>query len=261
VPILYSSDLKKSLDYYVNVLGFENKWEWGQLPTFGGVSKNAVGIYFAEGGQGSPGTWIAIMVDDIDDYYTTLRSNKARIIAGPTNREWGIREMLVQDPDGHTIRFGQNGPTSDREHLKTLLPKSVRIIPRAATPQEKESLEASLGWFPAAKATITQMPLSPSWAHAVIAEDTLSRQVIGCAFVVSDKAGFYYIKDVMVHPAWQGKKVGTALIQAVMDWMENDAPPNASAWLHAREVLAPFYSQFGFAPAFGMFRRIESKKN
>jgi catechol 2,3-dioxygenase-like lactoylglutathione lyase family enzyme len=30
VPILYSSDVVKSIAYYTEVLGFENHWDWGK---------------------------------------------------------------------------------------------------------------------------------------------------------------------------------------------------------------------------------------
>ena len=47
-PILYSSDVLKSIQYYTETLGFENSWNWGEPPTFGGVSKNGVEIFFCE---------------------------------------------------------------------------------------------------------------------------------------------------------------------------------------------------------------------
>ncbi|MGZ5190857.1 MAG: VOC family protein, partial [Flavisolibacter sp.] len=52
VPILYSSDVKRSLRYYTEVLGFESKWEWDDPPTFGGVSKNSAEIFFCKEAQG-----------------------------------------------------------------------------------------------------------------------------------------------------------------------------------------------------------------
>jgi len=106
VPILYSSDVKRSLDYYMNELAFDDKWAWDEPATFGGVSKGCVRIFFCLQGQGSPGTWIAINVENVDEYYELIKTRDVKILSAPADREWFMREMLVQDPDGHIIRFG-----------------------------------------------------------------------------------------------------------------------------------------------------------
>ena len=106
ITILYSSNVAHSIAYYIEKLGFDDKWEWDNPPTFGGIAKDDVEIFFCEKGQGHPGTWLSIMLDNVDEYYETIKSKGANIIAPPDSKEWNIREMLVQDPDGHIIRFG-----------------------------------------------------------------------------------------------------------------------------------------------------------
>jgi hypothetical protein len=69
VPILYSTDVTRSIAYYTDVLGFEQKWEWGTPPTFGGVRKDHVEIFFCKDGQGNPGTWLAIFIQNVDEYH------------------------------------------------------------------------------------------------------------------------------------------------------------------------------------------------
>ncbi len=107
VPILYSKDVKESIRYYTEVLGFESHWEWEDPPTFGGVDWGEIRVFFCKDGQGSPGTWICMNVEDIDLYCETIKARGASIVALPDDKPWGLREMLVQDPDGHMIRFGQ----------------------------------------------------------------------------------------------------------------------------------------------------------
>ena len=63
-------------------------------------------IFFCLDGQGSPGTWFAIIVDDVDAYYNIIKEKGAKILSKPESKEWNMREMLVEDPDGHIIRFG-----------------------------------------------------------------------------------------------------------------------------------------------------------
>lgn len=105
-PILFSKDVKESIKYYTEVLGFEHAWEWGDPTDFGGISKDDVEIFFCLNGQGSPGTWLAIIVDDVDAYYGLIKEKGAIILSPPESKEWNMREMIVQTPDQHIIRFG-----------------------------------------------------------------------------------------------------------------------------------------------------------
>jgi predicted enzyme related to lactoylglutathione lyase len=107
IPILYSEDVTRSLSYYMEQLAFDTKWEWDNDPTtFGGVSKDCVQIFFCLKAQGNPGTWLAVNVENVDEYYEAIKAKGAKIISPPENKEWFMREMLVEDPDGHIIRFG-----------------------------------------------------------------------------------------------------------------------------------------------------------
>src|SRR5690349_6075581 len=108
VPILYSSDVAASLRYYTSVLDFKSSWTWEDPPTFGGVHYNDVSIYFCKDGQGQKGTWLAINLDDVDTYHELIRGRGAKILNPPESFDWGMREMLVEDPDGHRIRFGNS---------------------------------------------------------------------------------------------------------------------------------------------------------
>ena len=62
-PILNVADMTRSVQYYVDVLGFINA-EWGG-DEFTCVTRDGAGIYLCEGDQGQPGTWVWIGVDDV----------------------------------------------------------------------------------------------------------------------------------------------------------------------------------------------------
>ena len=103
-PILYVTDMAKSLAFYVDILGFKNA-EWGDN-NFTSVNKDNVGLYLCKGGQGQPGTWIWIGFDgDIFELHEKLKSKGVTIKLPPTNF-FHAYEMQVQDPDGHVLRFG-----------------------------------------------------------------------------------------------------------------------------------------------------------
>ncbi|HEX6803883.1 MAG TPA: bleomycin resistance family protein [Terriglobales bacterium] len=117
IPILNVSNVPASVDYYVNHLGFTMKWQWGEPPTFACVGRDKVTIYLCEGAQGQPGTWIMIFVEDVDALYADYRQRGAKVVQPPTNMPWETREMNVEDPDGHRLRFGGDatGPADPNE--------------------------------------------------------------------------------------------------------------------------------------------------
>src|ERR1041385_8920826 len=105
VPILYSENISRSIAYYMDQLAFDDKWYWDHPATFGGVSKDEIRIFFCLKAQGHPGTWIAINLHNVDEYYETIKARGAKIVSPPEDKPWFMREMLVEDPDGHIIRF------------------------------------------------------------------------------------------------------------------------------------------------------------
>src|SRR5262245_29267675 len=90
VPILYVEDFAASMDYWVEKLGFSKKWDWGTPPSFGCVARGKVEIFFCEGGQGQPGTWMSIFVEDVDRLHEEYRRRGALICVPPTNMPWGV---------------------------------------------------------------------------------------------------------------------------------------------------------------------------
>jgi uncharacterized glyoxalase superfamily protein PhnB len=106
-PILAVSDFQQSMSYFVNQLGFRRLWDWGDPPSFGAVGRDKVEIFLSLNSQGNPGTWMSIFVDDdVDALYREFTAQGAVILRPPQDQLWGMREMQVQCPDGHILRFG-----------------------------------------------------------------------------------------------------------------------------------------------------------
>jgi hypothetical protein len=76
------------------------------------VNRDTAGIYLCKGGQGQPGTWVWIGVDDVDVLYQEYLTSGAKIRLQPNNYPWAY-EMHVEDPDGHVLRFGAE-PKKDK---------------------------------------------------------------------------------------------------------------------------------------------------
>lgn len=103
-PILYVTDMGRSLAFYVDILGFINA-DWGDS-NFTSINRDNTAIYLCKGGQGVIGTWIWIGFDgDIIQLHNELKLQNVKIKMPPTNFTWAY-EMHVEDPDGHVLRFG-----------------------------------------------------------------------------------------------------------------------------------------------------------
>jgi uncharacterized glyoxalase superfamily protein PhnB len=108
VPILSVKNVPAAIGYYVDKLGFEKEWDWGSPPTFGCVGRDQVRIFLSQGAQGASCMWISIFVQDVDALYQDYQKRGAIIRQQPTNFPWGVREMNVQDLDGHRLRMGSD---------------------------------------------------------------------------------------------------------------------------------------------------------
>lgn len=255
-PILAVRDVAASVSYWHDVLGFPGKWTWGDPPNHGGVSWDGAQVQFSQNPQlaaVSEGHSLWIRVRQIEALYGRHQANRAEIVSSLEDKPWGMAEYTVREINGYRVRFA--APVSDRVPSAESLPSTVRMVLRVPTAAEFRGLVSAVGWGATSNDAVVEELLSAA-IFAVVAEDSATSTAVGCALLLGDHASFFYVKDVMVHPDWQGKRVGTALMQELTRWVETHAPDNALVGLYTGEDLAPFYRQFGFTRAFGMHRRI-----
>jgi len=112
-PILNVKNVMASLDYYCNSLGFQDVFHWSQEDappwTFAHVRRGNFYVYLSQQSQGGPGMWMYLNLASLDDLatlYQEYRAKAVRIIEAPTDKSWAMREMLIEDVDGHTLRIG-----------------------------------------------------------------------------------------------------------------------------------------------------------
>jgi len=131
-PILCVRDFAEAMNYYTEKLLFDRLWDWGDPPDFGAVRLGKVEIFFCLGGQGHPGTWLSIFMDDVDDYFERITRLGAEVVQGPTDYPWGCREVHVRDPNQHVIRFSQGIPMREPKMEIERVPFEARIEKRLA---------------------------------------------------------------------------------------------------------------------------------
>ncbi len=70
-------------------------------------------------------------------------------------------------------------------------------------------------------------------------------RLVGFLAVVSNGVTDAYIQDVVVHPDYQGKGIGTSLMSRAIERLKADRIYMISV-VYGEEELRPFYEKFGF---------------
>ncbi len=115
-PILNVKNVATSLGYYCTKLGFEKdfSWPYGQTsPSFAQVSRGHFSVMLAQQEQGGPGMWMFLDLASLEDLaalYQEYQANAVKIIEPPTDKPWDMREMRIEDVDGHILRIGALRP-------------------------------------------------------------------------------------------------------------------------------------------------------
>ena len=114
-PMLRTWDLRASLAFYTEVLGFQcdnfsDEWGWASL------SLGAVRVMLARPNQHEGATTPAFTgslyfrTDDVEELWQRLK-DKARVCYEVETFEYGMREFAIYDNNGYLLQFGQ--PISD----------------------------------------------------------------------------------------------------------------------------------------------------
>ena len=123
-PMLAVNDMVATMSFWTDVLGFTvtNEMTFGDsaAPGWCNLARDGVSIMFtweaehthddgtSHGSEAALGGSIYFNTDDVDGLYKEL-SQKPGIgdIEAPTDQPHGMREILVRDPNGFAVFFGQ----------------------------------------------------------------------------------------------------------------------------------------------------------
>ncbi len=97
----------------------------------------------------------------------------------------------------------------------------------------------------------------PNSRYAVTVVDGTG-ETVGMARIVGDGGAVYHVCDMAVHPDHQRQGLGSQMMDALMDWIDETAPPKA--YVNLMADVDGFYERWGFertAPASkGMYYRV-----
>jgi catechol 2,3-dioxygenase-like lactoylglutathione lyase family enzyme len=116
-PTLFAGNLRHSMAYWQDKLGFALHGAFGEPPVFAIMERDNAFAMLKQAPSGhvivpyceiSEGLWNAYFwVDDVETLFADLRRRGAVIDYGLCDQSYGVREFAVQDPDRQTIGFGQ----------------------------------------------------------------------------------------------------------------------------------------------------------
>lgn len=259
-PILPVDNVVETVNYWHDVLGFAEKWTWGEPPNHGGVAWQGAFVQFSHNPKlaaASKGNAIFIRVKNLPSLYQFHQNKNAEIVEPLENKPWGMSGYTVRDINGYYVVFA-GALISNRKKSGSKRLQGVNIVSRIPTANEYMDLVLAVGWDKyVTHSSVDKVLAAP--VYSVVAEEA-SGKVIGCALLLSDRATFYYVKDVMISPDWQSKGVGSMIMKEITRWLDENAAENAFIGLFTGENLAPFYKQFDFVPAFGMLKRVHRKE-
>ena len=108
-PQLRSTNWERTRAFYVDGLGFTVGWthqfEPG-FPIFAEVTLDGRSLFLTEhAGDCEVGGAAYVIMDDVDAFYQAITVRGVRVLEPPEQAPWGVREMMVIDPDGNRLRF------------------------------------------------------------------------------------------------------------------------------------------------------------
>jgi ribosomal protein S18 acetylase RimI-like enzyme len=128
------------------------------------------------------------------------------------------------------------------------------LMERNPTLEEYQRLRRAVGWQDVGTEAIETGLQNSLFSVCVV----LKNEVVGCGRVIGDKGIYFYVQDIIVLPEFQGKGIGSRIMDAIMEYLEAHARDGAFIGLMAANGVSKFYERYGFkerpSNAPGMFR-------
>ncbi|KYD08308.1 VOC family protein [Caldibacillus debilis] len=110
--VLHVKDTKVSAEFYGKVLGLKKTDEYDGMVWFLiGEGENVTPLMLHPSEKPNPvtaGLSVDFSVDDVDALVSAVKSaGIGRVVQEPVDREWGVREAIIEDPDGYQFWCNQ----------------------------------------------------------------------------------------------------------------------------------------------------------
>lgn len=101
-------DMEAALAFYRDGLGFKLSFEWGTPTTYACLCRDDVDLHLIAGSARAPGQGaICLFVRDVDALHAEWDARGVVLPQAPADRDYGMRDFMLTDPDGNAITAGQ----------------------------------------------------------------------------------------------------------------------------------------------------------
>lgn len=120
----------------------------------------------------------------------------------------------------------------------------ITYIQRTPTADEFNMLTEAVGWGKRINEIVEEALRNT--LCSICAYD--GEKLIGYGRIIGDKTIFLYIQDVMIIPEYQGKKIGTGIMNTLLEKINEykKVNPEIRTYLGASKGRESFYERFGF---------------
>jgi catechol 2,3-dioxygenase-like lactoylglutathione lyase family enzyme len=115
IPNVFVKDFAAALEYYTRALGFRVLFAYGDVPFYAHIARDEailairhVSRPVIDHSAGEDLLSAFVEVSDVNALHDSLQAAGAHIRQAPRDEPWGMRSLIVSDPDGNLICFASN---------------------------------------------------------------------------------------------------------------------------------------------------------
>ena len=115
IPNVFVKDFPAALEYYTGALGFHTLFVYGEVPFYAHIARDEailairhVSRPVIDHSAGEDLLSAFIEVSGVNALHDLLHTAGAHIWQAPRDEPWGMRSLIVSDPDGNLICFASN---------------------------------------------------------------------------------------------------------------------------------------------------------
>lgn len=112
VPFLPVRDLRETVAYYRDTLGFSNEWFWEESDA--GIERDEMHLLFNQNAEfaerintGERGFEVMWFVQNVEDIYAEFQGKGVTIASALVEEPWGVKEFAFKDINGYYIRVAE----------------------------------------------------------------------------------------------------------------------------------------------------------
>jgi catechol 2,3-dioxygenase-like lactoylglutathione lyase family enzyme len=106
-PTVPVADLHRALRFYEGLLGFRVAFTNGIPVSFAVIKQGDAEFHLSMQPEKAGFSHVHVMVDDLDGVHELLQQAGAAVTQPPKLQPWGLRDLVVADPDGNTLEMAQ----------------------------------------------------------------------------------------------------------------------------------------------------------